>query len=232
MIMTFKLGQHTYVGITPRGLTHPQYDSAAPKCEAADLLSDFGEARVKFVQYLEILGPARTVDLTYAMPKGYFDGRAVGSGQIIQGLEHAGIVRKTEAEEGRHPLYALTAGGRFVSGIFARVNPLPPVDRLRQVISERHREKAERLRSLGLKNVSNNPGVASPTQAAIVRALGEGKPLTTTEITLTMDTKFKNPRSIHLALRRLNERGIIRLAGIGSKKENIWNLSEQNSGAE
>ncbi len=61
LITKFKLGHHIYVGITSQGITHPQYDRAAPKCRPADLLTDFGEARVKFVQNLQLLGSARTV---------------------------------------------------------------------------------------------------------------------------------------------------------------------------
>jgi len=224
LIITFKLGQHTYVGITPRGLGHPQYDSDAPKCEAADILADFGEVRVQFVQNLELLGSVRTIDLTYAMPKGYFDDKAHASGQVIQGLEKAGIIEKAEAEDGRHPLYSLTGKGRFISGILARVNSPPSIAQLRRIIAERHREKSELMQSLGLKKVNSELPIGSPTQAAIVRALGEAGPLTTTQIALKMDTKFKNPRSVHLALRTLKERGVICLAAIGPKKENIWDL--------
>lgn len=220
--MSFKLGQHTYIGITPRGLAHPQYDSDAPKCEPADIVADFGEARVRFVQYLELLGSARTIDLTYAMPKGYFEGKGRGSGQIIQGLEGAGIVQRAELNDRGHPLYALTDRGRFLSCIMARVNALPSAADLQRVISERHHERSELIRSASLK-ASRVSRTGSPNQAAIIRSLEVG-PLTTPQIIAKMDTKFKNPRSVHLALQTLHRRGLIRLAGINAKKQNVWTL--------
>jgi DNA-binding HxlR family transcriptional regulator len=179
LIIKFKLGHHTYVGITSPGITHPQYDRAAPKCRPADLLADFGEARVKFVQNLQLLGSARTVDLTYAMPKGYFGGKPQGSGQIIQALERAGIVQEVEAGSRRYPRYSLTDKGRFLSGVFDRVNSPPSVKDLQVSIAERKRENSERLRRIGLSKISHELPIGSPAQAAIVHALGQaGRPLT------------------------------------------------------
>jgi DNA-binding HxlR family transcriptional regulator len=213
LITKFKLGHHTYVGITSQGIAHPQYDRAAPKCRPADLLADFGEARVKFVQYLQLLGSARTVDLTYAMPKGYFDGKPQGSGQIIQALEHAGIVQKVEAGSRRYPRYSLTDKGSFLSGVFARVNAPPSVKDLRESIAERKRENSERLRRIRLSKISRELLIGSPNQAAIVHALGQaGRPLTTMQI-LNMDIKFNNPRSIHLALHALGTAGCYSAGG-------------------
>jgi DNA-binding HxlR family transcriptional regulator len=228
LITKFTLGHHTYVGITSRGITHPQYDRAAPKCRPADLLADFGEARVKFVQNLQVLGSARTVDLTYAMPKGYFDGKPQGSGQIIQALERAGIVQKVEAGS-RRPRYSLTDKGRFLSGVFARVSSPAFWKDLRESIAERKQENSERRRRIGLSKISRELPIGSPNQAAIVHALGQaGRSLTTMQI-LKMGIKFNHPRSIHLALHALEGRGVIRLVGIGPNKAKIWDLSTEKS---
>jgi hypothetical protein len=146
---TFKLGQHWYVGITPRGLQHPQYDPHSPKAKTADLLADFGEERVSFIQFLQALGAARTADLTFLMPKDYFRAKKHQSGNIIQRLEMAGLTEKVLADNKGHPLHRLTGNGYFVAGILSRVRPCPSADVLRATISERRKEYNEFLRRAG-----------------------------------------------------------------------------------
>jgi DNA-binding MarR family transcriptional regulator len=64
-VVSFKLGQKRYVGITPRGLQHPQRSWNATKASAANIVKDFGETRVRLILMLQALGQARTIDLTF-----------------------------------------------------------------------------------------------------------------------------------------------------------------------
>jgi predicted transcriptional regulator len=219
LVIEFKLGPRRYVGITPRGLQHPQYDHTSSKAPAANIVDDFGETRVRYIENLKALGTARTIDLTYTMPEG-----SRYSGQIIQGPEAAGIIENTETEKGRRPIYRLTADkGEFIAGIVARGRTPPSLDTLREMIAQGHRARSERMRLIGQKG---NGLVASPTQASIVRALSNHGQLSTAQIIDKMDVKFINPRSIHLALRTLNGRSVIRRVGVGRHKSNVWELEQ------
>jgi DNA-binding MarR family transcriptional regulator len=222
LTVTFKMGQRRYVGITPRGLQHPQYDRNAVKAPAADIVKDFGEVRVRFVQMLQVLGSARTIDLTFALPKGYFDDRARKSGQIIQQLEMSNLIEEAAGnEKGKQPFYRLSEKGDFVAGILSRVRQPEPADALSKIITDRRAAYIEGLRAVQTGGREAPLGAASPTQAAIIRALREHGRLSTTEIISKMDISFKNPRSIHLSLRSLAQRGVVRLVGVQSAT-NLW----------
>jgi hypothetical protein len=216
------MGKRRYVGITPRGLQHPQYDRNAVKASAADIVKDFGEGRVRFVQMLQALGSARTIDLTFALPEGYFNGQARKSGQIIQRLEMSNLIEETVGnEKGKQPFYQLSEKGHFVAGILSRVRQPESAGALRKIIIDRRAAYIERIRAVQTAGRETQFGVASPAQAAIVQALREYGRLSTTEIISKMDISFKNPRSIHLSLRSLAKRGVVRLVGIQAAT-NLW----------
>jgi DNA-binding transcriptional ArsR family regulator len=222
LIVTFKMGQWRYVGITPRGLQHPQYDRNAVKASAADIVKDFGEARVRFVQMLQVLDSARTIDLTLALPEDYFGGQASKSGQIVQRLEISNLIEEiADNEKGKQPFYRLSDKGHFVAGILSRVRQPESAAVLRKIIVGRRAAYVERLRAVRTAVQETQLGAASPTQAAIVRALREHGRLSTTEIISKMDISFKNPRSIHLSLRSLAQRGVVRLVGVQAAT-NLW----------
>jgi DNA-binding MarR family transcriptional regulator len=219
LVIEFKLGARRYVGITPRGLQHPQYDHTSSKASLANIVSDFGETRVRYIEHLKALGTARTIDLTYTMPEG-----SGYSGQIIQGLEAAGIIENIQTEKGRRPIYRLTSDeGEFIAGIVARGRTPPSVDTLRELIAYGHQARSEKLRLTGQKG--NGP-IGSATQASIVRALHNYGQLSTTQIVDKMEVKFTNSRSVHLALRTLNERCVIRRVGVGGHGSTLWQIEQ------
>jgi predicted transcriptional regulator len=219
LLVEFKLGSYRYVGITPRGLQHPQYDCTSNKASSANIVNDFGEKRVRYIENLKVLGTARTIDLTYTMPEG-----SRYSGQIIQGLEAAGIIENIETEKGRRPVYRLTAkNGEFIAAIIARGRTPPSPDTLREMMGSGHRARVEKLQVIGRKG--NSP-ITSPTQESIVRALRNHGRLSTAQIVEKMDVKFANPRSIHLALRSLNARAVVRRVGVGRHRSNEWELEQ------
>ncbi len=148
LVANFKLGPRRYVGITSKGLQHPQYDAGAPKAAAADIIKDFGEARVRFIQMLCVLGSARTIDLTFALPRGYFEGKSWTSAHVIQRLERLNLIEVSTTDQGsKRPSYRLTERGCHVAGILSRVSLPIPADDLREIIAARRRDYTERLRS-------------------------------------------------------------------------------------
>jgi DNA-binding MarR family transcriptional regulator len=140
LVVIFKLGRDQYVAITWKGIQHPQHDPNCPKAPVADIIRDFGEARVSYIQFLQVLHTARARDLTAAMPKGYFDDRTWKSGQVIQRLQMENLIEKVDAGKGRHACYRLTEKGHFIAGMLCRIRPLLSPTTLRQNIAAHRRE--------------------------------------------------------------------------------------------
>jgi DNA-binding MarR family transcriptional regulator len=205
LVSMFKLTQHQYVALTPRGFSHPQYDIQATKAPAADIVSDIGERRVRFLQVISVIGPLRTIDITYALPEGYFDDVEYSSGQIVQRLIRANLIELVSRGSKKASAYQLTSKGTFTTAILNRVLPPPLRDELLDRISARRKKRAEKQRSLP-------DTFGSPAQEAAVRALQRVGLLTRTEIHELMEVKFSNPASLDLALRILEKRGVVKVA--------------------
>ncbi|MGO4704244.1 hypothetical protein AB4072_00505 [Microvirga sp. 2MCAF38] len=222
LIMTFKLGLHRYAGLTPRGLNHPQYDEAARKALAADLVHDFGPTRTKFLQALSVLGEVYTRDVTYALPPDIFQGVQYSSGQMIQRLERSGLIEKGKRKAGKHGTYKLTAKGRFTVAVLNKTNQVPTLVEIK--------ENIERRREANKKHLRRNVG--SPRQASIVEALKLQGPLSSMAIVEHMNLQFKNRRSVNLALQVLEKRNIVRRVRdrfgailVGPNKAITWELA-------
>jgi hypothetical protein len=222
-VSAFKLGRHKYVAITPRGVQHPQYDKSSPKVSSADIIADFGETRIRFIELLSVLRSAPTVDLTYAMPNGYFDDEAQKAGNIVQRLEKAGIIEKFDTSPGKQPNYCLAEMGKFVSSVIKRIRVPPAEQELIQNIASRRSEFSERLRSAAARKGSAQ-SAASPTQTSIVMTLQKFGPLSTKQLNESMDVKFSNPGSIYLALQTLTKQGKIRRLRLPDHKVYHWEL--------
>jgi DNA-binding transcriptional ArsR family regulator len=224
LITSFKMGKHRYVSITPRGLQHPQFEKSAIKAAAADVVSDFGEVRVRFLEIIAAIGPVRTIDITYAMPQQLMEEASVSSGRIIQRLTVSGLTEKCEAEEGRHPLYKLTEYGSFVAAMISKGRKQSDAHSLLDLIRSRHAAKSDRLRTISLSR-REWVGVGSHTQESIIRTLRAHGRLSTTEIAAKMDVPFQNPRSANLALRTLQQRAIVKESGQGQHGTILWELT-------
>jgi DNA-binding HxlR family transcriptional regulator len=215
-ILGFKLGRHRYVVITPRGIQHPQYDKYAPKAAPADIVADLGETRIRFIELLSVLSAAATLELTYAMPTGYFDSAAQKASQIVQRLERAGIVEEVRAAPGEHPKYRLTELGHFVASVIRRTRIPPAEQELIQSIAKRRafaaRQEAERR-------------WASPTQKSILTALQIFGRLSAKQLNDHMEEKFSNCGSIYFAMRTLTKRGAIRRVRLPGDKVDHWELT-------
>jgi predicted transcriptional regulator len=220
LLIEFRLGRQRYVAITPRGLNHPQYNKHLSKASPADIVADFGETRIRFIELLSVLRAARTIDLTHAMPKGYLDEDPQNSGQIINCLEIAGVVEKIEADKGKHPKYRLTDKGKFIASIIRQIRAAPTEQHIIEAIRLRRDEEIERSRSAAKERT------LSPTQASILSALRDFGCLGTKEILQKMSTKFSNQNSIHLTLKVLTKRGAVRRVRDTAHKTDLWELIE------
>ncbi|MEP9378425.1 hypothetical protein ABLE91_17040 [Aquabacter sp. CN5-332] len=225
LVITFKLGNRSYAAITPRGLDHPQYDRDAVKVTTADPLRDFGRLRARFIQILDVLGEAKTIDLTYGLPFKKDIGRANGSGQVVQRLTQSGLIQKISVESGRHSGYRLTKKGEFVAAVLKKHIPEIDVSALHERIRMGHEG---RIREIRQRVLSKGRGAASTTQDSIIGALKAFGPLSTSEIQEKMDTKFTNPKSINLALRTLERRSVIVCLGVaGRGRAKTWAIKTE-----
>jgi hypothetical protein len=75
-------------------------------------------------------------------------------------------------------------------------------------MAQQRQKYMERMQEIALKN-SGPVAIGSPTQEAAVRALRDRGPLTQREINEFMDVKFKNARSLDLALCQMEKRGVV-----------------------
>jgi predicted transcriptional regulator len=219
LVTSFELGKNTYITITPRGLQHPQYNSAFPKAHAADIPAEYGEERIRFIETVSVLGTAKTVDITDALYRD--DETPAKSGQVVQRLQNMGIFEANEdAGESGHRSYRLTTYGQLIANVVAKARPRPTLESLQERIAYRRNERISRLRS---RNAEAGHPFGSPASASIVAALEKHGPLLTSQLHEKMDVRFQNPRSINLALRTLAERGAVECVG-ELKKEKIWAL--------
>ena len=209
LVTTFRLAQNRYVGITPRGYQHPRYDVSLQKTIAANLIEDFGPMRTHVLQPLHVLGDVKTIEITRALPENFFRDRKYHSGQIIQRLEASNLIQKTNAVPGKHARYRLTPKGGFAVAVLNRLKPPPPASMLHAEIERRHRAYVDRMRRIGFSN-TNSLGVGSPPQLDAIRILKEHGALTQLQMHELMTIKYKNHRSLDLALRQMEKRGLAR----------------------
>jgi predicted transcriptional regulator len=137
LVVVFELGRYRYVSITAKGLQHPQYDPTCPKAPAADIVSDFGQARVWYLQFLLNLGSAKSRDLAALMPTGYFHNETWKSGQIIQRLQLEDLIEEVATDQRKHPRYRLTKKGQLMAEMLSRAAPIPSTQ-----IAKKHAPRA------------------------------------------------------------------------------------------
>lgn len=211
LLMAFRLGAKTYVTITALGLQHPQYVLAATPAPTADVLAEFGAPRTALLQTLQILGPQRTLDLTYAIAPDVFEG-ARSSGQYIQALETEGLIEPVSPEPGHANIYRLTALGLMAVQLIALACPPPSPEALKALADARWANRRTRQREAAAKR--QGPQGLSPNQRSVVETLRRNGPLTPMQIFEQMDIPPKNSGSLPLMLKTLQDRGLVhRLPG-------------------
>lgn len=222
LLSSIKLGNHTYIAITPRGLRHGQYQSVSEKAQAADLIDGFGPIRCGVLQTLQVAGRLRTRELTYSLPRNIFEGQSQSTGQIIQRLRQEGLIEPAEVKPGENIAYQLTPIGGVAARFIGATIPPPTPELIKERIGARRREYADCMRQ---KHHGHALKPSEP-QGAILAALSTEEPLTAAEITDRMKVRFKNDKSIHLALRLMHQRGWVERAEcrVGGARRVRWKL--------
>lgn len=207
LLTAFRLGAKSYVTITALGLQHPQYAMEAMPAPTADVLAGFGAPRTALLQALQVLGPQRTLDLTYAIAPNVFEG-ARSSGQYIQALETEGLIEPVSPEPGHANVYRQTSLGAMAAQLIALACTPPHPETLRALAETRWTERRRRQRQAATKR--QGPQGLSPNQRSVVDTLRRVGPLTVREIFERMDMPPKNRGSLSLMLKTLQDRGLVR----------------------
>ncbi|HEX2256494.1 MAG TPA: hypothetical protein VHG92_07305 [Afifellaceae bacterium] len=122
-----RFGTRSYGILLRAGLEHPQYDRDAPKAPVADLETDFGVVKLRFLQILKHLGTGCTNDIRAGLPSGYFGYSTVTAGNFTGQLKHSGYIEEIWPPFDRHATYRLTPMGEaFLRAITPYVSPPDP----------------------------------------------------------------------------------------------------------
>lgn len=231
LLSLFRLGNQTYVLLTPLGLAHPQYRPGdAPETPAADVYEAFGAVRAAFLQILHVLGPLKTIDLTYAAPETILDGLTRSSGQFVQALEREELVAPL-SEDGGHARYTLTDRGALAAALIGLAHPPPSAEDLRARIVERQARRREQL-TANLVGRQGPLGAASEAQASALKVLRAEGAMTLAQLYARMEAPPTNPKSMHLMLRTLAKRGVItRLEPSNGTRAPLWRATPVEAGA-
>lgn len=222
LVVSVRMGQRRYVGITPRGLEHPMRAHDSAKAVIADLSKAFGEKRIAFLQALSVLGEARTVDVTAALAGAERSGKELSSGQLSQRMVESGLAEPIVSDHPGHSLYRVTEAGKLAAALVARTRKPASREELELQIQLFRDRRTARLRNAGFRSGKAGPVAGSRAQQAILDALVHG-PLATPELRKTLASHVKNTKSAHLMLRTLADRGAIHCVGTqGTAK--IWAL--------
>jgi chromosome segregation and condensation protein ScpB len=169
---------------------------------------------------LHVLGPQRTLDLTYAVDPAAFEG-ARSSGQYIEALEREGLIEAVPQPKGQANKYRLTARGSIAAQLISLACPPPTADTLLTAAEKRWAVRRATQRRATL--AQHGPRGLSVHQASVIETLQSEGPLTRLEIFERMDAPPKNRGSLALMLKTLQERRIVqRLAKSGGGSAYLW----------
>jgi DNA-binding MarR family transcriptional regulator len=223
LVYTMEIGVKMFCGVTPAGVTHEDYDLAAPKANPVDFIAEIGEIKSIFLQALRVLGgSARTIELTYAIGEDIFESVGYSSGQVMQRLELSGLVQRTK-RKGEQVPHSLTKTGQYVASLVDQFIPPPAAAELRARIARRMEEKAEKLRGREWDGGYSLP----PTYRAILAVVTDAGEIATPGIPEKMAVRFVNPRSINLAMKTLEERGYVKRVRKHPRDGNVWSVTEK-----
>ena len=226
LVYRFEIGIKMFCGVTPQGVTYPDYDELVTKAKSVNFADELGAIKSRFLQAMRVLGgTARTIELTYALDEEMFDGMGYSSGQVMQRLEIIGLIQRSKADRNKKQgAFRLTRTGEYVASVIDRYIAPPTEQELLDKIERRVQLKAEKLRE-AWGHSSEFPLVQ--TQRAILKVLVSEHQICTQLIPEKMEVKFENPRSINLAMKTMEERGYIVRVGERSRNGVIWQATEK-----
>lgn len=230
LVAAFNVGGLKFVSLTPSGLAHPEREVAARKLPSDYAVDGKGWRRMAFIELLSVLGEARTLDLTAALQSEAWIAQRNLSGSMIQAMMSCGLIEAGDRVPGRHSRYRLTEAGRRAAAAMAAIRPPPLREHIEARLAAYRAKRAAIAREHAVRGtrrvVPGGPaGARTRAEAYILRALEAG-PLPTNELNPYSSGLARHPRSIHLMLQRLRDRGSIRRIG----KRNLRNLWALESG--
>jgi predicted transcriptional regulator len=225
LVYTFSIGVKMFCGITPAGVSHKDYDAAMAKAAASDFIGELGVIKAKFLQAVRLLGgTVKTIEITYALGEEIFNGVGYSSGQVMQRLEISELVRRLPRKGSEQPRYSLTKTGEYVSSIVDQFLPPTSVDHLKASVRQRVAQKAELFRRPSDYRIP-------PTYRAILDVLVEFGAISTQHIPEKMKVQFANPKSINLALKTMEDRGLVKRVGRNKRLGIVWAATDLGKSA-
>lgn len=228
LAFTFRFGRRRFIGITSRGIAHPQRVARIKQAAVADFANSFGKILAAFVEVLAVLGEARTSELTAALADRHPSEKIWRSGQVIAHLRQRGLAEQVQDKDGKLARYRLTDAGQFAARLLA-LSRVPPskADLERRIAEYRpHRARVEALRRASLRAEMPERAL-SRGQAAILDALRRG-PAPTGHLARLVSEHFANRYSVKGTLDRLKLRGQVKVLGQSeARNEFVWALSGQ-----
>ena len=216
--LTVNFGQTIFVSLTPAGLTAPDYNALAVKAPVSNFVKDIGCERLNVLQILYVLGEAKSIEITFVT--GYNRGPArtsFGTGNLIARLRELGLVETTmqvkKELQKPHPNYRLTRAGQALVAVINKQHPYPKIaGDLRVIIHQEYESHLAKLKEL--QRPKNSRGIPYTDclglrQREIIGIVRQKGPVTAFQIHAQMVDKYRNKRSINLALQNLAQNGHI-----------------------
>lgn len=211
--------------LTARGAAHPQYLPGVPKAEPYVHDKAVDSRLTEILLVIATLGEARSLEITLLTGIGRTGRRQTGFrgvGNFVQQLEAVGLVEPVrvhcEGKKKPHPMYRLTISGQQAVAVLRGQVEFPDPEALARRRDEVVREYWQQHRERG--RAQHGPQGRTVLLSELLREHG---PLPTDAINEMLSDPYPNPRSIHLALRTLVDRGEARKLSPGGPRDcAVW----------
>jgi hypothetical protein len=139
----------------------------------------------------------------------------------MQRLQKSELVERASAKSQKgQGAFKLTRTREYVASVIDKFLPPPSLKHLQGRIEERVRLKSEKL-SIVWRDYS-----LPPTYKSILKVIVEEGAASTSSIPGKMAVKFANPRSIHLAVKTMEDRGYISRTSRTPRNGILWQATE------
>ena len=200
-----------FIGLTDAGRERRDGVKVDPVQEC-DLFDEFGEARSRVLQLLNIMGDAASLEMSKAC-RVLCPDVASSIGRTCQGLMKDGLIEIVSATPGGHHVYRITQAGSAMWEVISGYRP------------SLSREKVSRLAEEGEETLTAERKSKArsrewhPTDRAIdfMKSLAGGKELSLAEIKNTVSENIPHRGSMSLVSKTLYDRGLISRRGEGTR---------------
>ena len=214
-----KIAHGIYVALTPKGRRHQLREAASQQLEPSDLRSDFGALRADIMHIVDLMQPILAREIRYALLKIDPDYEDHLIPQRLSNMRTEGLLAFSEDSEelSEHRPYVIGPDAEAVMGWLKKYVKRPSRSAITKGIEKgyaAHSEKLSRAKQASL----------TERQLGLLQILADhnGSALSTPDITDASPDYDRN--TIHLAIRGLETRGLVRRAKRKSKV-NMWSLT-------